>query len=172
MPESPPLFPSGNDTFEAIHNEIKKASDRVAALLAHSVLEVRMKQAIRSRFAFEDKPAKELLGSVDKGGELSFRYQCDLAQCLGLFGDITRKELALLSGVRNRFAHTLAILDFSDPSIRDRCQQLVLPGLLHSAFNIDGGPPTEPRMKYTRSVYLIVTLLWTAIETDGKSGLP
>jgi len=148
--------------YDRLYEEIHSLPGNAAALLAHNFLERRINQTIRFVFPNEGKQATALLGTNEKPGELSMRYQNDLAYCLGLYGEKTHRDINLLSKIRNRFAHTLALLDFDDEQIASRCRELTI-----IEWTITE-TPTQPRHRFLESIRTIDGLLWTGMSESGE----
>jgi DNA-binding MltR family transcriptional regulator len=109
---------------KAVAESIAKQSDRAAAVIAGSIIEVRMKDAILS--ALKRNKDIEDFFFQPSGPMGSFRVKVDLCYMLGLLSDDAYRDLSIIKDIRNAFAHRLDIRDFKTQSISDRCFSLKL----------------------------------------------
>lgn len=105
-----------------IIDEIEKAGDRAAVILAASLIEDRLEKAIKT-FLHEDK---DITPQIFEGlGPLAgFSSKTRFGFLLGLYGESTRKTLERIGQIRNRFAHELDVSSFSHPRISGIVQHL------------------------------------------------
>ena len=92
----------------------EEESDRGAAVLAHSLFEHKLSEAIKSR----DEAAFRT--------ELKFGVAIRIAYSLGLFDQETLDALFDINRIRNKFAHSREPLTFKHESIAARCSKLKL----------------------------------------------
>lgn len=116
------------DELEALR-EIRKSSDRAAAILSACILEDRIESAIEAKLIHNTKVKKPLFGV--KGALSPFAAKNDLAFLLRCYGPRFHGELRLINEIRNKFAHHFVvkgnpISDFNSAGIADRCRQLTL----------------------------------------------
>ncbi len=111
----------GPDPFEQIEFD----SDRAAGIVAGSITERRLEDALRSIMR-QDHPkiAQELFRPSGALGPFSTKI--DLAYLLHVLSSDAYKDIANLKNIRNDFAHDLNKDAFDAPSIRDRCKNFVL----------------------------------------------
>src|SRR5207248_8570009 len=102
-------------------DEIDKAEDRSAAIMAAAYFEDRLTLAIRTQLIGDDEIADPLF----KGrGQLSdFATKVDFAYLLGLLSKRQWRRLNTIRTIRNDFAHNLEPISFGTQSIRDRCKK-------------------------------------------------
>jgi len=111
----------GPDPFEQVEYD----SDRAAGIVAGSIIERRLEQALKSIMKKQNKAASDFL--FRPSGPLgSFKTKIDLAYLLGLLSDDAYKDLTNLKNIRNDFAHELELDTFDKPTIKDRCANFVL----------------------------------------------
>ena len=106
--------------------ELNKETDRVAALVTTSFLDVLMGEAIAA-FLIDNKSAEKLLAGFNAPlGSLSTR----IAAChaLGLITDEEAKQSDILRKVRNEFAHKIEVT-FENGAVKDLCNNLSVPEL-------------------------------------------
>lgn len=101
-------------------NEIPKQRDRGAAIVATSILEEHLFEAIRSKLEGHDQVAKTMFGGY--GPLASFSARIDLGLLLGLYPEAAHKRLHLIRGIRNNFAHSMQPISFK--SQRGECAKL------------------------------------------------
>ena len=97
-------------------------SDRAAAVLAHALFEVWLKDTIKGRFV-------EIDGDFEKKYHIFqpiqfFLSRVKIGLALGLYDQKTFEGLWAVNKIRNRFAHHHEIIDFSDQKIADLCRKL------------------------------------------------
>ena len=97
-------------------------SDRAAAVLAHALFEVWLKDTIKGRFV-------EIDGDFEKKYDIfrpiqSFPSKVRIGLALGLYDQKTFEGLLTVNEIRNHFAHHHEIIDFSDQKIAELCRKL------------------------------------------------
>ncbi|MFL6259622.1 MAG: hypothetical protein ACJ76Y_07925 [Thermoanaerobaculia bacterium] len=101
--------------------DYSEASDRAVAVVGPAYLDTLLYETLVSFFIDEESEVNKLLrpdGSLGKFGS-----RVTACYCLGLIGDIVKKDLQLVGKIRNRFAHDLSA-QFSDPQISSYCRAL------------------------------------------------
>jgi hypothetical protein len=115
----------GPNPFEQIEFD----SDRAAAIVAGSIAETRLEQALQSRLRPADTfKLEEIVRQLFRpSGALGpFSTKIDLAYLMRLLSDEAYKDLTNVKNIRNDFAHELDHDSFNVPSIRDRCSNFIL----------------------------------------------
>lgn len=135
--------------------EFQEESDRACAVLGPAFLDHHLKMLLEAFFVNAPE-VKEMFGSLKPLG--SFAARIDLTFALGFLAPSERRDLNLIRKIRNDFSHQLHGLDFSTPSIVDRCREL------STCRFIEGGiiGVLEPRSKFIGSVVLLAN--WIAIR--------
>lgn len=115
----------GPNPFEQIEFD----SDRAAGIVAGSIAETRLEQALQSRLRAADTSklqdiVRELFRASGALGPFSTKI--DLAYLMRLLSDEAYKDLTNVKNIRNDFAHKLDHDSFDTPSIRDRCHNFIL----------------------------------------------
>jgi DNA-binding MltR family transcriptional regulator len=114
-----------NDTDEKdVAEGLANDSDRAAAIIAGTIIEVRMKAAILSAFRRSPKIEERLFQPSGPMG--SFSTKIDMVYMLKLVSRAAYNDLIIIKYIRNAFAHRLDIRDFESQSISDRCRNLKL----------------------------------------------
>lgn len=111
----------GPNPFEQIEFD----SDRAAGIVAGSIAERRLEQALLSRLR-ADQPDIARALFRPSGALGPFSTKISLAYLMGILSDEAHKDLVNLKNIRIDFAHDLELDSFDAPSIRDRCKNLAL----------------------------------------------
>lgn len=111
----------GPNPFEQVEFD----SDRAAGIVAGSIVERHLEEAIRCTMK-DDNPdiARQLFRPSGPLGP--FSNKIDLAYMLGMLSADAYKDLTNIKSVRNDFAHELEMDTFDISSINARCKNLVL----------------------------------------------
>ena len=109
----------------SVIEEIKKQSDRAAAILAVSFLEDRLAALLQARLVDEPKIVRKMFSG--SGPLATFSAKIDMCFLLGIIEKSRHRELHLVRNIRNKFAHGLEALTFETPEIRDQCETLAPP---------------------------------------------
>jgi Mannitol repressor len=178
----------GPNPFEQIEFD----SDRAAGIVAGSIAETRLEQALRSRLRSE--PPQIATDLFRPSGALgSFKIKIDVAYLMGVLSEEAFKDLTIIKNIRNDFAHELELDSFVRPSIRDRCKNLVLidrhvgpiptiPSRDNPLPQVDRVSPymglpdyeqklSDPRFRYVMSAQIISSLLGEGSE-NPETQLP
>jgi DNA-binding MltR family transcriptional regulator len=108
-----------NDIVHIFHQE----SDRAAAILAASYLEVLLEQVLRTQF-IDNSIVNDLF--TGNGPASTFSSRISLCFALGYIDENIYRDLTLVRRIRNHFAHNIDTASFEDPEVRDRCSQFWL----------------------------------------------
>lgn len=94
-------------------------SDRSAAIVAASLVEISLQEALLDSFRNRDEDviAKMFHSSAPLG---SFSAKIRLAYLMGVVSEDFHSDLDTMKEIRNRFAHHLSAASFKEQSIRDR----------------------------------------------------
>jgi hypothetical protein len=108
----------------AIFEGLESDSDRAAAIIAGSMIDVRLEAALRHRMR---RDAQVEATAFDARGPLgTFANKIDMAYLMGIISKEAREDIHVVRGIRNSFAHDLSVKDFQCASIRDRTSLLRL----------------------------------------------
>jgi hypothetical protein len=110
-----------DEEFEATAAEIQAGSDRVAGILGAAVMQNALIGAILSRLK-DTTDAPKLFD--DRGPMNSLSSQIMMGRALGLYNGRVEDMMHIVRKVRNKFAHSVVSLDFSDPQIASWCNEL------------------------------------------------
>ncbi len=104
-------------------DSIDGASDRAAAIIAGSLVEIRLTAAIKMHLKVSNEKIESNL--FRPSGPLgSFSNKIDLAFLMGIISERAHKEISTIKDIRNKFAHYLDIVDFESQHIKDKCINL------------------------------------------------
>lgn len=123
------LAPTGVWTYEtdnekALFEGLENDSDRAAAIIAGSIIDIRLTAAIKHRLRRDDVIENKLFQSSGPLG--TFSAKIDLARLMGIISAPAYRDIHIIRDIRNSFAHDLRIRDFKSASIRDRAMNLKL----------------------------------------------
>ncbi len=154
------------DRYNKIVDIFHKESDRAAALLAASYLEVLLESLLRKKLI--KGPVTDQL--FEQQGPLSsFSSRIALSYVLGLIPEHTYHDLTKIRQIRNHFAHHMDEASFEEPAVRDRCSELTF-----VKRSQEGGyasdVPQDARTRFLLSVAGIVIIL-TKPEGTYVAGL-
>lgn len=105
-------------------NDIDGASDRAAAIIAGSLVETRLTEAIKLHLLKIKSETIEKSLFRPSGPLGTFSTKIDLAFLMGILTERAYKELVTIKDVRNKFAHHIDIVDFRSHHIMDKCVNL------------------------------------------------
>jgi hypothetical protein len=144
---------------DLIIRELKAQSDRGAAIIAASLLEQLLEDAIVARFRPLLKGQKELLFGPMRPLS-SFSAKIELGYAIGLYGEVAHKNFDMIRDVRNKFAHVFDVLSFDHPDVVELVNDPVRRRLTES--------PTfgTPREEFVLAFAMLGALL-TAIPFAG-----
>lgn len=110
-------------TFQNLTEELEGESDRALAVLAAAYLDFLLGEILILQMKVSEKKARELLLNGESGVISTFSAKIRLAYCLGLISDSQKKDLNIIRGIRNGFAHKFD-MSFSESVIADKCREL------------------------------------------------
>jgi DNA-binding MltR family transcriptional regulator len=108
-----------------------EGTELACALIAGAFIE----QALGNLLAAVMIPENESDGLL-KGVLGTAAARANISYCLGLIDETTWENAKTIAEVRNQFAHSHTPVGFADPQIRELCNRLVEPPLIHK----DGTP--------------------------------
>jgi len=152
---------------ERILEELATETDRSVAIVGASVIDESLQSAIASilRPVADDKDMLERLYGM-QGIFASFEAKTLVAYSLRVIGPNSRRDLTLITKIRNQFAHDMNPLSFEDNHIKDRCRLLSVPQ--------NSMAQGEPRREYLVSVqyYSAALNLFSIKELmEGEDGI-
>ncbi|TAF09286.1 MAG: hypothetical protein EAZ77_05390 [Nostocales cyanobacterium] len=129
-------------------------SDRGCALFAAAYLDVCLSDLLYVSLVENKNIDKDLFEGTAPLSNFSSRIK--LAYYLGLISRNCRRDLDIVRGIRNDFAHKPEIISFETQSIRDRCKNL---SFSYHEKDID------PRSHFTAAVMRLLALIHIATLT-------
>jgi hypothetical protein len=114
---------NGDDEKEVIES-LPGLSDRAVAIIAGTVVDVRIKTAILSVCTGNHKIEDRMFQPSGPLGPFSVKI--DMARMLGIITQEAYADLVIFKDIRNAFAHRLDIRDFRTQWIKDRCANFKL----------------------------------------------
>lgn len=118
-------WPLLNPEHLSVIEEIKRQSDRAAAILAVSFLEDRLATLLQAWLVDDPKTVRKMFSG--SGPLATFSAKIDMCFLLGIIEKGRHRELHLVRNIRNKFAHGLEALTFETPGIRDQCESFSPP---------------------------------------------
>lgn len=106
-------------------------SDRGAATMAASLVEIKLRDALVARLSDIDQVEKWLDG--DNAPFKTFNARIKFAYALGIYDRSIEGRLDLVRKVRNAFAHRALPLDFSHPAVAQACDKIIPDSDLYGA---------------------------------------
>lgn len=131
--------------------EIKKQSDRPAAIVGASYVDLALRAALEQRLT--DIPDVVYRLFEDNGPLQSFSARIYLGFALGIYKRRAFNDLRLVRDIRNAFAHSVEPITFAYQDVGDLCNLLWLPKNISMANHPD---PISPRDIYIRAVEWLI----------------
>lgn len=126
-------------------------SDRAAALVGAAFLDVRLEELLASFFIDNKEIFQQVLDPENPQSIIgSFGARITISYGLGLISKEECDDLRIIKNIRNRFAHGLHGLSFSDDWIHDASLKLVT-----SDFDYISGLKENPRNRFLTAVSLL-----------------
>jgi hypothetical protein len=113
--------PTG-EKFLQVFNELNSTTDRAAAIVGGSIVELALQSALEAQLHRDEKLTDGLFRPSGAFG--AFATKINLGFLVGIYGQSGMKELKIIKDIRNAFAHKLDIEGFDDISIRDKARNL------------------------------------------------
>ena len=113
-----------------IQDEFDNQSDRGLAVLSVCFLDVMLESILERFFVQDETKTKFLFDPEQPLGTFSAKIK--ITHALGLISDRESKELNTIRKIRNKFAHLISSISFDNSTIKDRCQNLLVPDIMYS----------------------------------------
>lgn len=117
-----PIIP--DDRVTRAFAALKHDTPRAVGIVAASLVDEFLAQAIRCWLHGSQSNKDDLFGR--SGPLATFSARIDLGQAIGIFGNVTHKELHTIRKVRNAFAHDIGIDSFDNNQVCDLANNLVV----------------------------------------------
>jgi DNA-binding MltR family transcriptional regulator len=106
-------------------------TDRGCSLMIGAYLDELLKIFLSSLFVADANASVSFLRADGPLGTFSSRIE--LCYLLGQISEVVRRELHLMRKIRNEFAHTVQLINFSQPAVLARIRELKCTGLSTNA---------------------------------------
>jgi len=101
--------------------------DYVAAVVAASLLDHSLQQALLARFTpLSDSKQNALFLDASNGPLTSLAAKNRVAHAIGMYGPSTSNDLDSIRAIRNTFSHAKVAVTFATPAIADKCRKFEL----------------------------------------------
>lgn len=131
-----------HEDFNRFYEEFQNESDRACALLGAAFLDEQLR-AILEAFCVDDRRAMIKLFEGGTAPLGTFSSRISAAYALGFLARTERRDLDLVRGIRNKFAHQLHGLTFESEEIKSQCMKM-----RYDDFLLKQVGPVGPRTRY------------------------
>lgn len=114
------------DQIRGFTEELKIQTDRGVALIAAAVLDELLEMLLTARLLEVGRDHHDALFGRGKPLD-SFSAKIELGFQLGIYTNATRTQLEMIRAVRNKFAHSIEPLTFSNPEVANEITSRRLP---------------------------------------------
>lgn len=118
------LTAKNEEELQVIFDELFRQTDRGAAIIAGSILEELLTNAIKRRLILTTKLSVSLFSFERNGAIANFAPKIDVAYAIGLIKPDLRDDLHNIRRIRNRFAHSIDPIDFKDTKVIGLCSAI------------------------------------------------
>ncbi len=156
--------------FNSIIDSYENESDRAAAILAASYLDIYLEECIK--FVLVDDPSIEQLFKGTSALS-TFSAKIDMAFALGLITEEIKKNLDYIRKIRNHFAHHPTVTSYKNSQVRNLCSNFSLLEKYEDGTtrNVADDVP-EPRKKFLHVLGLCMLGLQTITRNQQKRTIP
>jgi DNA-binding MltR family transcriptional regulator len=152
------------DEMHHIALRLRDYPDEAAALVACSLLNHALRDAIASKFIKLSAIEIDGIFSDNQGGPLStFASRIRIAYALGILGPRTRDDLNILRSVRNVIAHAVPKVDFTVQEVRAACAKI--------QFVSDADTAPAKELYVMTAAFFIWNLQTIAAQNRGDPGI-
>lgn len=159
-----------NDIEFTALQSLQNDSDRAVAIVAASLVETRLEEAILSYLQRDDKIVQDLFRSSGPLG--SFSAKIRIAYLMGITSKVLMHELERMKNIRNKFAHNLSAMSFDETAIADQCKNLkIIDDVCREPDDMERAgkhntrlavPDCEKKLKFPRQRYLLSAAIFTS----------
>jgi hypothetical protein len=128
----------GGEKIMQVFNELNSATDRAAAIVGGSLVELALQSALEAHLHRDKKLTDNLFRPSGAFG--AFATKINLGFLVGIYGQNGIKELTIIKNIRNAFAHRLDIDSFGNQTIRDKALSLTF----GQRYTIDAQQQSKP----------------------------
>lgn len=144
--------------FLASAYEMHRGTDRVAAVLGSAFVEYSLRDLLIQAF----HPSVDPHELLDRPGAPlgTFAARTSVAAAFGVISIDQAREINIIRGVRNDFAHTILSIDFEHPAIVARCVDLTDATKGNDAFfSVDRADLSPTRIRFENLCWKVATAL-------------
>lgn len=128
---------------EELNEQFEASTDRAAAIVGGGYVEECLLRALKWHLHKDGKRFERLFHH--SGPLSSFEMRIHIAVLVGLINDEFARDLLIIKGVRNEFAHDLALRSFDTATVRDRLNNLSLLTINRKVFALAEKRAPTPR---------------------------
>ena len=151
--------PGSAELFKIMRNLVTETNSRSTALTTGAILEGALKLAIIPKIIIPEKEGEiDLFGHQAPLRALSAKIKMGFA--LGLYGPQTRADLDSIREVRNAFAHSMPLLEFSTTQVANVCARITLPERAKLKANL-------PMGRMGAKARYILSACWLTVSFDS-----
>jgi hypothetical protein len=144
-------------------------SDRSIVLVMGSLVETCLERALKHRLRKDAKLSNELFNFSGPLGTFSSKIK--IAYMMGMISEIAYKDLITYKDIRNKFAHTIDMIDFDTLSISAKCSNFKLPEIFVREMSQEDKDAYEAHLRFGKP-YNPEPLQWPVLcETGDISSL-
>jgi DNA-binding MltR family transcriptional regulator len=138
-----------------VNDELVNSSDRVAALIGATILDVQLERLISSFLIDDAEEVKQLLSIENQSAPLSsLAARARAAYCLGLISKEEYKDISTVRDIRNIFAHHIFDCNFHNEKIKAACENFLI-----FTYLIPEEIPGSPRVRFNIVIGTLESLL-------------
>jgi hypothetical protein len=124
--------PEGSE-FDKVFRALETDSDRGAALIAAALLDNTLEDALAIVFEINLTDSEHHEIFVGQAPLAGLGAKIRICHALGIYGDITRNDLLVVAHIRNVFAHSPNVIDFTHETVAAACQNFQTPQAFREA---------------------------------------
>lgn len=142
------------DELQRKKENMESSPDIGSAIMGHAYIETQLENALIA-FLYNGPESEKYIKSR------SFSMKMELCYSLQLINPTEKDTIEKISNIRNDFAHSDEIIDFTHDSIKSKCEELLIlkkieEGIDTISFSFD---QSNPRQYFQTTVYLIWFIL-------------
>ncbi len=122
MIKIPPPLADRLPEVQAFRDSLDLETDRGCAIIAASYVDDQLAEMLKAHFVESKRLIKEVFSG--SGALSTFSARIDMSFLSGHISKAVQRELHLIRGIRNKFAHAPHPLSFTEPAIEQPCRAL------------------------------------------------
>jgi hypothetical protein len=152
------------ETLLALENRDHFETDRMIAVLGGAFAENAVRLSITAHLKYMSTTDESAVFGFN-GPLGTFSNKITMGYAMGIYGEMTKKDLDIIRNIRNTFAHTLGNIHFSHADVVGECDKLYHVGEIDMAAFLKGA-----KARYVRAVVNISAALRASIERLSPLG--